>query len=130
MPNSQTNKISPKRILLVDDDLTVTRSMQLMLAQDKHQVEVAGDSDAALRLYDSDRFDLVILDFQMPGADGLELARLIRTWNSAQPILLITANMADMERSGGKREYFTSVLEKPFSADGLRAAIAASLPPA
>jgi DNA-binding response OmpR family regulator len=118
-----------KRILLVDDEPAITRTMQLILTRDQYQVEVAAGSDAALRLYDVGRFDLVILDFKMPEVDGLELARLIRVWNPDQPILLVSANLEEMVRSGGNLENFTNVLEKPFSVEALRTAIADSLPP-
>src|SRR5207248_5881987 len=85
-----------KRILIVDDEPAITRTMQIILTHDQHQVEVAADSDTALRLYDASRYDLVITDYKMPGVDGLELARLIRVWNPTQPILLVTANVEDM----------------------------------
>jgi DNA-binding response OmpR family regulator len=130
MEPCHTNKITPKRILLVDDEPAITRTMQLILMQDQHQVEIAGDSAAALRVYDTGRFDLVILDFRMPEVDGLELARLIRVWNPTQPILLVSANLEEMVRTGGRMEYFNNVLEKPFSVEALRFAVADSLPSA
>jgi|ERR1043166_2838402 DNA-binding response OmpR family regulator len=116
-----------KRILIVDDDASITRTIQFVLTREGHQIEVAADSNTALNLYDARVYDLVIVDFVMPGLDGLELARLIRTWNPAQPILLLTGNLKDMVRSGGSLDSFTKVLEKPFSGDNLRAAVTAVL---
>ena len=121
--------IAPKSILVVEDDPSVAKSLSLLLAIDKHQVEIVGDGKTALVRYKVGSHDLVIADFFMPGMDGLELARLIRADIPQQPIVLVTAHFETISSSEKARlQHVDALLEKPFSAQQLNEALRAVLP--
>ena len=122
-PNVQS--VSPKRILVVDDDLSVAQTMRLILRIDRHEVEIAEDGEKALAMFEAGRHDLVITDFKMTNMDGLELARAIRLLRPGQPIILVTAYLEALETNKAKLPDVNTLLGKPFSMEDLRAAVAA-----
>ncbi len=89
---SRTDNAPRKNILVVDDDPNTRESIKLLLDIDRHLVTVASNGMEALELIQKwGGFDLVITDYLMPGMLGDELARRIRTFTPAQPILMVTA---------------------------------------
>src|SRR5581483_10552535 len=93
---------SPKRILVVDDEPLVAFTLLRVLVSRGHTVEMAGDGEQALGLYEAGKYDLVISDFLMPKMDGLELARVIKERSAMQPLILLTAH-AEALTSGKDR---------------------------
>lgn len=83
--------VSPKRILVVDDEPFVCESIKLLLAHDGHEVETAQGAEEALAKYDPARFDLVFTDFSMPGMKGDQLAAAIKERKPAKPVVMLTA---------------------------------------
>jgi len=116
---------TPKRILLVDDEPSIRQAISVSLGPANHHLDFAKDAETALDLFGANSYDLAILDFNLPGLDGLDLARAIRACVPHQPILLITGNPEMIARSSEALSHVNSVLEKPFSTDALRAAVAA-----
>jgi signal transduction histidine kinase len=82
------------RILVVDDDPLARRSLRAMLERGCYQVETAEDGEEALGLLSSYKPDLVLLDIQMPGIDGLEVCRRIREWPNGDllPVIFLTGD--------------------------------------
>ena len=117
-------KVTGKRILLVDDQNEVRDTIAMVLELDAHTVIPASSGAEALRLFDADHFDLVITDYAMPGMRGDEMAMAIRQKAPSQPILMITgsANLADPVRL-----YVDGILYKPFMLEDLRRAMAEHL---
>jgi two-component system, cell cycle response regulator CpdR len=113
--------IRAKRILLVDDEPSVRGSFRMMLEIDDHAVTEANDGAEALDLFTSGQFDLVATDFEMPVMKGNELAVRIRKLAPKQPILMITAHGKEL---GDSENPVDCILNKPFSLDSLRGAIA------
>ena len=112
------------QILVVDDEPTVCKAIQMMLKYYGHEVMTVGDGAAAMALFKAGQFDLVITDYLMPGMRGDELVALIRQSRPAQRIILASA-FADEFHMGDKSvRGVDHILAKPFSLDDLRAAIA------
>lgn len=89
-----------KRILVVDDS-RVSRMMVKALVQDKHGdwvVDEAANGDEARTKVGEAAYDLVTLDFNMPGMDGLTLAAKLRLAGCMAPLALMTANVQDAIR--------------------------------
>jgi CheY-like chemotaxis protein len=120
---------APKSILVVDDDPSVAKALQVLLRVNKHQVEVASDGETALARHKVGSHDLVITDFLMRGMDGLELARLIKARVPLQPVLLITGRLeAVSNEERGRLRHVDALLGKHFSESQLHEALSAVFP--
>ena len=119
----QQNVTFGKRILIVDDDATARESIKLLLSIDRHIVTEARNGIEALALVADQPFDIVLLDFFMPGMHGGEVARRIRQIAPSLPILMVTAYAEKL--IGFDRN---AVLGKPFGVNMLRGQIAKLLP--
>lgn len=108
-------------VLIVDDSKLariVMGKALAALAPQWRKLE-AGNADEALEVLGREAVDVVVLDFNMPGRNGLELAEELRTRFAAMPIALATANVQDevVSRARAARVAFVS---KPVTEDGLR----------
>lgn len=110
-----------RRILVVEDDPLARESIKLLLGIDRHAVTEAKEGREALDLVSRQPFDLVILDYDMPGMRGWEVALNIKCIAPGLPILMVTGYL---EKLSGDDKPVDAVLGKPFSMDELRGAIA------
>lgn len=100
-------------ILVVDDDERIRDLLKRFLARNGYLVSVARDAAHASRLLDSLDFDLLVIDWMMPGEDGLSLTRRVRA-ASETPILLLTARGEASDRIEGLEAGADDYLPKPF----------------
>ena len=112
------------QILVVDDEPTVCKAIQMMLKFYGHEVQTADDGAAALALFHAGQFDLVITDYLMPGMRGDELVAHIRQSRPGQRVILASAFADDFHTGEKPSGGVDHILTKPFSLDDLRAAIA------
>lgn len=103
------------RILLVDDDRAFRLSTAALLRQDGHDVVAAATGREAAERLDAGTFDLMILDFRMPGIDGIALAEVLRRRGQSLPILMITG-FGSVDRAvealhGGVDDFLTKPIE-------------------
>ena len=110
------------RILLVDDDLVVRQSTSRMLNFMGYEVDVATSGLEALKLFETDRFDLVISDYTMPGMNGDALAEAIKRLAPAQPVLLVSGFVDHLLENSGLNGV-DLVIGKPFELGELKRAI-------
>lgn len=102
------------RILLVEDEPSAARMLAKGLREQTFAVDVASDGEAALyRAFDND-YDLIILDVMLPGKDGIEVCRQLRTEGFKAPILMLTARDAVRDRITGLDAGADDYLIKPF----------------
>jgi CheY-like chemotaxis protein len=118
---AEQQRIVGKRILLVEDDRGARDSIKLLLSIDRHQVVEAAEGVEAIGLVKSQPFDLVILDYFMPGMRGSEVAIQIRDIAPSLPILMVTAYL---EKLGDADKPVDAVIGKPFDVAELRRTIA------
>ena len=112
------------RVLVVDDEPTVCKAIQMMLRYYGHDVQVAKDGASALAAFEGGHFDLVITDYLMPEMKGDELVTHIKRSRPNQRIILVTAFAEDFLAYGKPTGGVDFVLNKPFSLEELRGAIA------
>jgi two-component system cell cycle response regulator CpdR len=117
-----------RQILVVDDEPAVCDAIKMMLKFDGHEVQTADGSKAALSLLEKVKFDLIIMDYSMPGMKGDELAAVIQQRLPHQPIIMITAYAEMLKSSSDPLPGVDFILSKPFSLADLREAIAGVLP--
>src|SRR5215472_17522635 len=114
-------KTPPKHILLIDDEPGIREACRLMLRIDGHAVSEAKNSIEGLALFARNRFDLVMIDFSMPGMNGGELAIKLKQLAPSQPILMITGYVKELSVSPNAVD---AILPKPFSLGELRQVLA------
>jgi len=102
------------QVLLVEDEMELARVVTRELETAGYHVEHAGDGRAALDAFARARPDLVILDWMLPGLDGLEVLRRIRS-ESGVPVLMLTARGEEVDRVVGLEVGADDYLTKPFS---------------
>jgi len=115
-------------VLVVDDERAVRESLRRALELEGYGVELAADGESALeRLHHGTQPDAVILDVLMPGIDGLELCRRLRSEGSGIPILMLTARAELDSRVAGLDAGADDYLPKPFALAELLARLRALL---
>lgn len=111
MKNEITNK--PK-ILLAEDEENLALGLEYNLTEEGYTVTIAKDGREALKLFDENEFDLIILDIMLPYYDGFEIAKHIRDKNPQMPILMLTARTKIEDRVKGLEIGADDYLTKPF----------------
>jgi DNA-binding response OmpR family regulator len=114
------------KILVVDDERSITDLLEYNLRRNGYQVVVARDGRRALRLAQAEQPDLVILDLMLPGIDGLDICRVLRR-ESAIPIIMLTARDEEVDRVVGLELGADDYVTKPFSVRELMARVKAVL---
>src|SRR5215813_15474591 len=103
------------RILIVEDEVPVARQIAAALTEDGHDPTAVYSGEAALDEVGKGPFDLIVLDVRLPGIDGFELLRRLRTQHLASRVLLLTARTAVDDRVAGLRLGADDYLPKPFA---------------
>ena len=114
------------KILVVDDEETMVRSLSTLLTEEGYEVAVATNGGQALEAARVERPDLILLDVMLPGVDGMEVCRQIRTWSTV-PIIMLTAKTGEVDKVVGLEVGADDYVTKPFSPRELVARIKANL---
>ncbi len=115
-----------KTILVVDDELKITRLLRDYLQQAGFSVLTAADGTSALAVARREHPDMIVLDLGLPGLDGLDVTRALRT-SSDVPIIMLTARADESDRIVGLELGADDYLVKPFSPKELVARVRAVL---
>ncbi|RZI42784.1 response regulator [Herbaspirillum sp. HC18] len=125
---------NPAHILIVDDDREISSLLAEYLEKNGYRTSTAGDGKKMWKVLDEARIDLIVLDLNLPGDDGLTLCRDLRS-RSAIPIVMLTARGDPVDRILGLEMGADDYLPKPFEPRELYARIRSvlrrtqSLPP-
>jgi DNA-binding response OmpR family regulator len=119
--------MSEQTILIVEDDVTIARFVELELRHAGFSVVIAGEGPTAIEALDASPIDLVILDLMLPGIDGLDVARHIRKKGSVIPILMLTARAETHDVVSGFDAGADDYLRKPFEIPELLSRVRALL---
>jgi DNA-binding response OmpR family regulator len=114
------------RILLIEDDPRLAERTAEYLRDHEAEVEVVGDGEAGLTRAQSGDHEIVLLDLMLPGLDGLEVCKRLRT-TSKIPVIMLTARGDEVDRVVGLELGADDYLPKPFSPRELLARIRAVL---
>ncbi len=114
-----------QKIMIIDDEIDILRMLERYFRLNGYQVTTAEGAEDALKLLNQQP-DLILLDINMPGTNGIELCKTIRDFVSC-PILFLTANTDEKDKVKGFTAGGDDYIVKPFSVDELGARVSAHL---
>ncbi len=115
---------TPLRILMAEDNAINQRVGKLILQKAGYIIDLVADGNEALEAYRHHRYEVILMDCQMPTMDGFEASKLIRQFGDPQPtIIAVTANALVGERERCLNAGMDDYLSKPFHADQLVAVV-------
>ena len=103
------------RLLIVEDDKKTSAALKTGLVNEGFSVAVAATGEEGFFLLNSEKFDLVVLDWMLPGRDGVEILKTLRARGTGTPVLLLTARDAVEDRVLGLESGADDYLVKPFA---------------
>ena len=118
---AQEKEVSPRKVLVVEDEAPVREVIRAFLSMGGHQVETANDGTEGFEAFELGKFDLVILDRSMPKMDGARLAMLIKEASPETPIIMLTG-FGEML---GTVKGVDTILGKPITSAALLGAVSA-----
>jgi two-component system response regulator RegX3 len=117
---------TPARILVVDDEPSITEVVSYNLRKEGYDVQVAADGATAVAMVNASPFDLIVLDVMLPQMDGYEVLRHIRV-NHSMPVLFLSARDTELDKVVGLEIGGDDYLAKPFGVRELIARVKALL---
>jgi len=111
----------PVQILVVEDEIKMARAIRRGLEREGYAVDVAGDGDQAIFRATEYEYDAIVLDLMIPGPDGFDVCRQLRSRGRWSPVLILTARDAVEDRVKGLDAGADDYLVKPFAFDELLA---------
>ncbi len=118
--------VEKQRILIVDDDSSIAELIALYLEKECYDTRIAADGEEALQLFPEYKPNLIILDLMLPGIDGYEVCRRLRT-NSQVPVIMLSAKGETFDKVLGLELGADDYMQKPFDSKELVARVKAVL---
>ncbi|MGH9552354.1 MAG: response regulator transcription factor [Terriglobales bacterium] len=115
------------KILVVEDDKEISKLIHDYLRFEHHTVDVAYDGAAALDYLRASRYEVIVLDWMLPGKTGIEVCKTVRSWGGSTGILMLTGKHDISEKEVGLDAGADDYLTKPFHARELNARVRALL---
>jgi DNA-binding NtrC family response regulator len=116
-----------RRILVVDDEATVCRSIRQALLCDDYDIDIALSGEEALRMDSGNAYEVMVVDLMMPGLNGLDLLRSIKAKNASAQIIMVTGYPTMKNTLQAMQIGAFDFLPKPFLPSELRKIVARAL---
>jgi len=114
-----------RRILVIEDNKDLAHLLEIHLRDLSYEVDLAFDGDKGIAKAEAENYNLIILDLMLPGLDGLEICRRLRTRPRYTPILMLTSKSSELDRVLGLEMGADDYVTKPFSIRELMARVKA-----
>ena len=109
------------RLLIVEDEKKLCDAIAKSLHGAGYEVDVCYDGDEALRMILEEKYDLLVLDLNLPGTDGMEILRTLRQENEETKVLILSARSQIADKVEGLDAGANDYMEKPFHLRGSEA---------
>jgi DNA-binding response OmpR family regulator len=116
-----------KKILIIEDDESITLGLEMNLRAEGYEVSVAVDGESGLQQATENGFDLIVLDVMLPKLNGFEVLRALREKNKTMPIVMLSARGAEQDKVMGLELGAEDYITKPFGLAELLARVRAVL---
>ena len=103
------------KLLIVEDNADIAKLIQLNVKDINCEADIAEDGNQGLEMFEKNNYELVILDLMLPGIDGLEVCRQLRSKFAYVPILMLTSKSSELDRVVGLEVGADDYITKPFS---------------
>jgi DNA-binding response OmpR family regulator len=117
----------PKRVLVIEDDPSITLGLRINLENEGYEVSTAEDGEKGLELARTSQPDLIILDVMLPKLNGFEVLNTLRRERFAMPIIILSARTGEIDKVTGLELGAEDYVAKPFSLAELLARVRAAL---
>lgn len=112
-----------KKILIIDDEKNIRLTLSQSLETVNYEVETAVDGEHGINKYNESKFDIVLLDMKMPGIDGMEVLRRIKSQDSLQNVIMITAHGTIETAVEAMKLGAIDYIRKPFTLEEIRSIV-------
>jgi DNA-binding NtrC family response regulator len=116
-----------KKILVVDDEATVCRSIRKALAQDDYEIDIALSGEEGLKLETEKKYDVIIVDLMMPGLNGMDLLKSVKAISPSVQVIMITGYPTMKNTLQAMQMGVFDFLPKPFLPYDLRNRVSRAL---
>jgi two-component system, OmpR family, copper resistance phosphate regulon response regulator CusR len=101
-------------ILIVEDEIKIADTLKSGLIEQGYTAEVAYDGETGLQMFESNKYDIIVLDLNLPGISGYDLCKIIRSSNSQIPVIMLTALSSLEDKIEGYDAGADDYIIKPF----------------
>jgi DNA-binding NtrC family response regulator len=116
-----------KKILVVDDEITVCKSIRQALLNNEYEIDMALSGEEALKKEDEKKYDVIVADLMMPGLSGIDLLKALKAKNSSARVIMITGYPTMKTTVQSMQIGAFDYLPKPFLPNELRSLVARAL---
>jgi two-component system copper resistance phosphate regulon response regulator CusR len=103
-----------RRILIVEDEQKIADTLKLGLTENGFEVDVAYDGKIGLKMFEINRYNLIVLDINLPGINGYELCKIIRSRDQQMPVIILTSLISLSDKIEGYDSGADDYIIKPF----------------
>jgi DNA-binding NtrC family response regulator len=116
-----------KTILVVDDEITVCKSIRKALVCDEYDIDIAVSGEEALRMEEKKKYDVMVVDLMMPGLSGLDLLKSLKAKSPSVQVIMVTGYPTMKNTLQAMQIGAFDFLPKPFLPANLRSMVARAL---
>jgi two-component system alkaline phosphatase synthesis response regulator PhoP len=115
------------KLLVVYDEMNILELMFFNFKKEGYEVDTAADGETALKLFSKNKYDLIVLDRMLPGMDGCDILKKVRSVDPDIPVIMLTAKSEEADKLKGFDLGADDYVTKPFSVMELKARVKAML---
>ncbi|MBE9569500.1 MAG: response regulator [Proteobacteria bacterium] len=125
--NTTINNPEPPHILVMEDDVSVAKGLEMVLSEEGYDVNWAGTGELALEAFKQKRYDLLVADLRLPGIDGMEVIKRVKEEKPETEVIVITGYGTTATAVEAMKLGATEFLPKPFTEDQIKGAVGGAL---